>query len=173
MLNLIPGLLDVLPGARVTHTAIFSTVTDRTLVLHDAPSRLGEHYGIGPEFGMQGVQREQFHRILVEQAAARGIPIHWGYHLEGLTELEHEIVELRFANGETAQASFVVGCDGLHSNTRSALFGEIQPDYTGMVQVKSPISSCSVDLNEFTSRFSWFTWLRPEECLLDLRISRA
>ena len=41
VLRLIPGLLDALPGQRITHTAVFSTVTNRTLVLHDAPSQAG------------------------------------------------------------------------------------------------------------------------------------
>ncbi|EJD02743.1 FAD/NAD-binding domain-containing protein [Fomitiporia mediterranea MF3/22] len=135
VLRLIPGLIDILPGQRITHSAVLSTVSNRTIVLNDFPSRAPAHFGLG----MRGVQREEFHRTLVEQAVTRGIPIHWGYQLESLKELSGEgesdaNVELHFANGETAQASFVVGCDGLHSNTRSALFGEMKPDYTGNVQ---------------------------------------
>ena len=137
VLSLIPGLLDVLPGRIITQMAVFSAVTNRTLVLHDAPSRAKERYNSTPQLGMRGVQREQFHRALVEQAELRGIPINWGHHLQSLEELTNDCVELSFANGRIARASFVVGCDGLHSNTRSALFGDMLPDYTGLVQVSS------------------------------------
>ncbi|KAL5485407.1 hypothetical protein ACEPAI_8049 [Sanghuangporus weigelae] len=134
VLSLIPGLLEGLPGRKITHTAVFSTVTNRTLVLHDAPSRAGERYDTSPELGIRGVQRERFHRYLVEQAESRGVTIHWSYQLQNLEEVAEDCVELHFANGKTARASFVIGCDGLHSNTCSALFGDMKPDYTGLVQ---------------------------------------
>jgi 2-polyprenyl-6-methoxyphenol hydroxylase-like FAD-dependent oxidoreductase len=44
-------------------------------------------------------------------------------------------VDVTFANGTKDTASFVVGCDGLHSNTRIALFGKEKADFTGMVRV--------------------------------------
>ena len=136
VLRLIPGLLDALPGQRITHSALFSTVTNRTLVFHDAYSHVGVRYNSDPKLGVRGVEREQLQRALVEQAEARGIPIHWGFHLQSLTEISDNCVELHFANGEARQASFVVGCDGLHSNTRTTLFGEMKPEYTGLVQAK-------------------------------------
>ncbi|KAL5523567.1 hypothetical protein ACEPAG_7740 [Sanghuangporus baumii] len=134
VLSLIPGLLEGLPGRRITHTAVFSTITNRTLVFHDAPSRAGERYNSSPELGIRGVQRERFHRYLVEQSESRDIIIHWSHQLQNLEEVDEDCVELHFANGKTARASFVIGCDGLHSNARSALFGDMKPDYTGLVQ---------------------------------------
>lgn len=50
-------------------------------------------------------------------------------------EGEEEEVEMHFTNGHTARASFVVGCDGLHSSVRAALFGAEAPKFTGIVQV--------------------------------------
>lgn len=110
--------------------------------MHDLPSKIGELFGSGPVYGMFGVQREAFHKALIDGAIARGIPIHFGYHLERVNEKEaadgeQPTVQMHFANGETAEASFVIGCDGLHSNTRSGLFGEMAPSYTGLVQVCS------------------------------------
>ena len=43
-------------------------------------------------------------------------------------------------NGKTDSASFVAGCDGLHSNTRISLFGKEEATFTGLVQVSIMIS---------------------------------
>ncbi len=37
-----------------------------------------------------------------------------------------------FANGKTDTASFVMGCDGLHSDTRKTLFGKEAVSFTGL-----------------------------------------
>jgi len=39
-----------------------------------------------------------------------------------------------FENGVTDTASFLVGCDGLHSDTRRSLFGREKPNFTGLTQ---------------------------------------
>ena len=44
---------------------------------------------------------------------------------------------VRFANGATDTAAFVVGCDGLHSDTRRALFGEEAAAFTGLARVSA------------------------------------
>ena len=132
--------METLPGQHIKNMGVFSCVTNRALVLHDGPADFGVKYGTGPEYGMFGVQRETFHKALVDAALARGIPIHFGYHLEKIVQSQGEggkppCVQMSFANGESVEASFIIGCDGLHSNTRSELFGEMKPDYTGLVQV--------------------------------------
>ena len=58
----------------------------------------------------------------------------FGHQLVGLEEHEDHVV-VRFANGQEDEASFVVGCDGLHSNTRACLFGKEAAVYTGLTQV--------------------------------------
>lgn len=139
VLQLIPGLLETLPGQHLKYSGVFSCVTNRTLVLHDGPSDVGQMYGSGSEYGMLGVQREAFHKVLIDAAIARGIQIRFEHHLERLEEIgigdEQSTVRMYFTNGSSAEASFIVGCDGLHSNTRSELFGVFQPNYTGLVQV--------------------------------------
>ena len=135
--------------------AVFSTLPperDTPLVFNDTYKSIQEldseeanefNSKIFPEIKARGVKRETLQRVLVQQAGARGIQIQWGHHLSGLREVERENsepeVELTFLNGKTARASFVVGCDGLHSNTRTELFGDMMPDYTGLVQVRSLI----------------------------------
>ncbi|KAI5118837.1 hypothetical protein M0805_006157 [Coniferiporia weirii] len=153
ILRLIPGLVEAIPGQRFTHNATFTQVSGETLAVHDAPSRVAARYGAG--LGPIGVRREAFQRMLVEQAAARGIPIHWGHQLTALEQVGDDEVELRFANGASARASFVVGCDGLHSGTRLALFGESAIDFTGLVQVGglSPKSESLKGMDAFVNVF--------------------
>ncbi|KAH9920085.1 uncharacterized protein B0H18DRAFT_1025880 [Fomitopsis serialis] len=47
---------------------------------------------------------------------------------------DDDSVEVTFENGVVDKASFVVGCDGLHSNTRVCLFGHESASYTGLTQ---------------------------------------
>lgn len=85
-------------------------------------------------FGIVGVERAAIHKVLIETAEEHGVPIIWGHELVSLEQGEDE-VRVTFANGHTDTASFVVGCDGLHSNTRKSLFGVEKADFTGLVQV--------------------------------------
>src|SRR5262252_1448743 len=43
------------------------------------------------------------------------------------------LVNLRYANGESATAAFVVGADGIHSKVSASLFGVDKPEFTGVV----------------------------------------
>lgn len=42
-------------------------------------------------------------------------------------------VEVRFDNGETVEAAFLVGADGIHSKVRATLFGVERPDFAGCI----------------------------------------
>ena len=170
-MRLIPGLIDSIPAQILTHIAVFSTLPPKRetpLVFYEISKAIEESNSetsketlskLTPDILARGVQREALQRVLVQQAEARGIKIHWGYHLNGLKEVEVDDcepeVELTFANGKTARASFVVGCDGLHSNTRTELFGEMNPDYTGLVQVRSLV---------FLTQASEFCVCLPANC---------
>lgn len=81
-----------------------------------------------------GVRRPTFHRRLIDMAIAHGIQVVWGHQVTGL-EQHGDSVTVTFQNGKTDTASFVVGCDGIHSDTRACLFGKEPADFTGLVQV--------------------------------------
>ena len=75
--------------------------------------------------------------INVGIAAAFGLTrdrIVWGHNLVGLEQHE-DSVTVKFENGNTDTGSFVIGCDGLHSGTRIALFSKEEASFTGLVQV--------------------------------------
>jgi salicylate hydroxylase len=61
--------------------------------------------------------------------------VKWGHQAVEFEQSE-DAVEVTFVNGAKDTASFVVGCDGLHSNTRTALFGKEKANFTGLVQVR-------------------------------------
>lgn len=71
---------------------------------------------------------------MIEMAEKAGVRVLWGHKLEALEQGEDNVA-VTFANGVKETFSFVVGCDGLHSNTRSCLFGEQPTSYTGFAQV--------------------------------------
>lgn len=87
---------------------------------------------------MKGVDRTGFRRLIVQTAMDHGVEIHWEHSLVSLEQGADEVL-VKFENGHTDTASFVIGCDGLHSNTRAAIFGRERADFTGLTQVCSSL----------------------------------
>ncbi|KAI0645467.1 FAD/NAD-P-binding domain-containing protein [Trametes meyenii] len=143
VLSLIPGLVDKIVGGRIQQIVQYSTLLEDPgeLTRSDAPGRLAAE----GKFGMLCVRRAVFHRTLLEHAEASGIPIVFGHQLVSFVETADRVA-VSFANGKTDAASFLVGCDGLHSNTRECLFGKHEPAFTGLVQVDYLFSTGGVGL---------------------------
>lgn len=141
VLSKIPGLLEYIDGNQVDEFHFYSVLPEDLglLGVSDHFRRHREATG----FGTVGVERPLLQNRLVEFAQKLDIPVNFGYKLENLEQTE-DGVTVTFANGVKEAFSFVVGCDGLHSNTRSCLFGETPADYTGVSQVRL----CS----------SWLSW---------------
>lgn len=94
------------------------------------PKRMRGRYG----FGMLIIRRSLMQMKLIEMVEKAGVRVLWGHKLETVAQGE-DSVTVAFANGVKEKFSFVVGCDGLHSNTRICLFGEQPASYTGFTQV--------------------------------------
>ena len=132
VLALIPGFMEKLVGADIERMQHFSVLADENTILADldlsvVPQLAG--------FPIVGVRRSVFHRTIIEVAESHDIRVVFGHQLVGLKQ-EEDSVEVSFANGATDRASFVVGCDGLHSNTRICLFGSETATFTGLTQVR-------------------------------------
>ncbi|EIW83288.1 FAD/NAD(P)-binding domain-containing protein [Coniophora puteana RWD-64-598 SS2] len=84
-------------------------------------------------FATIGIKRAVLHDLLLTVAKEHGIEVRWGHQAVSF-EQEEDKVHVGFANGFKDTASFVVGCDGLHSNTRTSLFGYEKADFLGVVQ---------------------------------------
>lgn len=111
-----------------------STLTGEDDILVDtdiSPDSMKPIFG----FPIIAVRRAEFQRLLIHGAEEHGIEIKWGHQAVDFAQTE-DAVEVTFANGVKDTASFVIGCDGLHSNTRIALFGKDKASYTGLVQVR-------------------------------------
>ncbi|MFJ9562821.1 FAD-dependent monooxygenase [Streptomyces fuscichromogenes] len=79
------------------------------------------------------LHRADLHTVLVE-ALQRRRPgaLVLGRRLEAFEE-GSEGVTLRFADGSTATADLMIGADGVHSVTRTQLFGDSDPSFSGCV----------------------------------------
>ncbi|KAA1472789.1 FAD/NAD(P)-binding domain-containing protein [Dentipellis sp. KUC8613] len=135
ILSQIPDFVSDLPGAPLTHLQAFSLLPQDasapSLGISDGPSHLVALYGVG----MRGIPRSALLRAIVRAAEAHGVPIHWGRPLVGLEDVAGAQVRALFGDGSADTADLVVGCDGLHSGTRRALFGDQPAAFTGLTQV--------------------------------------
>ncbi|KAJ7842823.1 hypothetical protein B0H14DRAFT_2779943 [Mycena olivaceomarginata] len=142
VLSSIPGLIEKLPGMAIDQTMIYSVVPsdERVLVQSSFPSDLRLKYG----HGQFGVQRSKFIALLADMALANGIEIHFEKQVVAVEQTD-EYARVKLNTGETDTASFVVGCDGLHSNVRIALFGKEDATFTGLTQTGGITSSAFLD----------------------------
>ncbi|THH01139.1 hypothetical protein EW026_g1507 [Hermanssonia centrifuga] len=128
----IPGLVESLVGGSIEKRVFYSVLPEDKGILgeSDIAKQLQEEHGVGI---VLGVRRTVFHQALVEAAQKAGVQIKWGHKLVSMDQHD-ESVTVKFENGAEETASFVIGCDGLHSNTRICLFGDEKADFTGLVQ---------------------------------------
>jgi len=131
VLSLIPGLVEQLPGIAIDQATIYSIVPsdERVLAQSTYPVDLRREHG----HGLFGVQRPKFIALLADTALANGIEIHFERQVVDV-EQGDGYARVKLSTGETDTASFVVGCDGLHSNVRIALFGKEDATFTGLTQ---------------------------------------
>ncbi|KAF8305114.1 FAD/NAD(P)-binding domain-containing protein [Clavulina sp. PMI_390] len=137
VLEMIPGLLPKISGAIVDSLQFYSVEpSDPGLLAHS--QIIADLVKEGQlRYPWTTVNRGQFHDlILAEATEVYGVPIFYDHSVVDVVENEEEgSVSVRFADGRSDSAAFVVGCDGLHSNTRVALFGREKADFTGMTQM--------------------------------------
>ncbi|KIX01300.1 uncharacterized protein Z518_09025 [Rhinocladiella mackenziei CBS 650.93] len=87
-------------------------------------------------FGAMRVHRRYVQQVLIEECKAKGVEIRHGMKLKEIREYEAKrTVEMIFTSGQTAQADFIVGVDGLHSAVRDYLAPNVEPVYAKMLGV--------------------------------------
>jgi hypothetical protein len=145
---MIPGLHSKISGCIVDTLQFYSIEpSDPGLLAHTSIIAELVQEGTIP-YPWLTVIRPHFHAVILAEAQeVYGIPIVYDHTLVGLTENNYPTgtstadededgsVTVYFSNGVTDTASFVVGCDGLHSATRVVLFGKQKAHFTGMTQV--------------------------------------
>ncbi|KZP34264.1 FAD/NAD(P)-binding domain-containing protein [Athelia psychrophila] len=133
VLSLLPNFdIAAIPAQPLDSMNFRSWMPDAEVSLAEsATPRLGrERFG----FQMRGAERPELQRMLIDTALASGVEIHWEQTPTALEQGDDE-VRVLFADGAADTASFVIGCDGIHSSTRAALFGKERADYTGCTQI--------------------------------------
>jgi 2-polyprenyl-6-methoxyphenol hydroxylase-like FAD-dependent oxidoreductase len=108
----------------------------RMMIWSGNGKRLGEvRNGARAEVGAPSINilRSRLHQVLREEVGRQGIKIGFGKKLQGLSTSEQGVVAT-FADGTTAEGSFLVGCDGVYSRTRSLINPEAPtPKYTSLI----------------------------------------
>ena len=105
-----------------------------------------------------GAPQLTLHRADLLQALEAALPaerIRLGKRATGIAQDETG-VNLAFADGTQASVSALVGADGIHSVVRSALFGEEQPRFTGVVAYRAVIPRDRLDLPGLDRFTKWW-----------------
>lgn len=88
----------------------------------------------GVRFGwpLTMLRRSQLHGLLLEEAQARGVEVHFSSRLRELNTTQLEIVA--GFEGTELKADFLVGCDGLRSTVRGLVFPDAAaPTFSGLL----------------------------------------
>ncbi|MCB2106946.1 MAG: FAD-dependent monooxygenase [Rhodobacteraceae bacterium] len=121
----------------------------------DTPeSGAGLHYQTGEvlyttqEFGgfrkKYGAEYYQIHRADIHEGLAAAVrkndpdAIKLGHKFASFTQ-DGKTVTATFENGATATGDVMIGCDGVRSGVRGALFGREAPDFTGQVAFRGVV----------------------------------
>lgn len=137
-LNVASNGLDVLGTLGVDVTAAGGSDIPRLVMWSGSGKRLGEvANGLTLPDGTvsQCVKRDELHRVLHEEAAARGIPLHHERRFVRLNDRPGDVVA-EFADGSTAAGDVLVGADGIRSRCRELLDPEaLAPGFTGLLSI--------------------------------------
>ncbi|WP_342085597.1 FAD-dependent oxidoreductase [Dyadobacter sp. OTU695] len=81
------------------------------------------------------IKRGLLHGALRRAAGEAGIDVEWGKRLVSVVQDgKGGRVKAFFADGSVAEADLLIGCDGIHSAVRKALFPNApEPEYTGLL----------------------------------------
>ena len=91
------------------------------------------------------IKRADLYRALHEQTRQRGIPAEFGKRLV-TAEQAGRRVRAVFADGGSAEADLLIGCDGVHSAVRQVIDpGAPRPRYLGLINIGGYASGVSVD----------------------------
>jgi salicylate hydroxylase len=130
--------------------------TGQTWPLFDLGTVSRERYGY-PYFTLH---RADLHQVLADGVMRRQLKaIRLGIKVTGHQQHEGGGVTVQSASGETFEADLVIGADGVHSQTRTALFGPDAPRYSGIMAWRGVIKAA--DLPEHMRQPYGSNWVGP------------
>ena len=90
--------------------------------------------------GMIIIRREELINSLINKVKSKGMPIQFGKKLIDVKENGNKVTAY-FKDETFAESDFLVGCDGMKSNTRKTVFPEANsPTYSGFVGVATELT---------------------------------
>ena len=155
-----PNAVRVLQHIGVYHTLRAQGCTYEKLAVSNARGQeLGNFFNGSEEYynyAALRIHRAKVQKVLLEEAKAQGIEISFGMKLIDLKE-EDTGVKLTFANGQTAEADFVVGADGAYSKVRPHVV-QCELNYSGFMGI------IGMKIDKHTLRHSAKTTHFPNFC---------
>jgi FAD-dependent urate hydroxylase len=137
-LNVASNGLDVLRTLGVDVSAAGGWDIPRLVMWSGTGKRLGEVVNgmVLPDGTVsQCVKRDELHRVLREEAAARGIPIHHQRRFVQFRDSPGHVVA-EFEDGSMVTGDVLVGADGIRSRCRELLDPAAQaPSFTGLLSI--------------------------------------
>jgi 2-polyprenyl-6-methoxyphenol hydroxylase-like FAD-dependent oxidoreductase len=95
------------------------------------PNGPASRYGFPAIF----ISRSVLHAAMLSELERQRIPIHYSKRLKGIVSNDSGVTA-EFADGSRAEGSILIGADGIHSQTRQAIFPETPPPfYTGLMVI--------------------------------------
>ncbi|MDX2144062.1 MAG: FAD-dependent monooxygenase [Rhodospirillaceae bacterium] len=125
------GLTDSLAqkASRPARQAVLHYRTGQILVEQERGDLPRRQYGAD----YYQIHRADLHTMLAEAIAANDpSAIRLNHSFVGLTQTGSR-VDVTFANGANVSADVVIGCDGIKSEVRAALWGKVPPRFTGNI----------------------------------------
>ncbi len=123
----------------------------RMTIWNGRGKRLGEvsngaSEGQGPVSVM--IKRGQLHKILREEAIRRGICVQFGKKLKTIEVTGQQEVLATFEDNSQAHGDILIGCDGIHSQTRQIIDPAApRPTYKGMISCGGFAQSSTIPPN--------------------------
>lgn len=89
------------------------------------------------------IARADLHAILLDRAAAAGIPVHFSHRVESVRRAGGGFA-LGLGDGERLDAAVLLGADGLWSQTRAMLRPSTRPRFTGQTAWRTTLTAAQV-----------------------------
>jgi salicylate hydroxylase len=105
-----------------------------------------------------GAPQLTIHRADLLDALRRQLPqdaILLGHRVESI-DVSGTKPKLRFANGASREVDALIGADGIHSPTRTALLGPEHPQFTGLVSYRAVVDRTKLKLPNLDAFTKWW-----------------
>ncbi|WP_221793421.1 FAD-dependent monooxygenase [Oceanobacter mangrovi] len=104
-----------------------------------------------------GAPQLTIHRADLLQALVDAVGDNIRYnHLTTSISQDETGVTLTFADGSEAQHDLLIGADGIHSITRTTLFGQDAPEFTGLVSYRGVVPASKLNVPNLDSFTKWW-----------------